>query len=277
MFPLFNRLILETNSLCNRRCPTCLRQRDPTRSRWNPDGCPKNIDLPTKTVYDVINQAAELGYKGKLGLHWFNEPLLDPRIPGFAAYAKKKGLPFVYLATNGDILLSRTRHRGSRPARRLARKLDAALDQIVISLYASHPVAFIRPLRESNPVKFRSYRRLLGSLFPNTEVVFAGRHVTTHYSPRYHLKNYIERMVERTCWTLCHNRMIVSYTGEMAFCCEDIMFNWDLGTVYDQSLVDLWFSPHHQKILEVLSKRGGRHTYKYCETCPRYGRPLDKV
>lgn len=240
MISLFSKLLIETHSSCNRECATCMRQNDPGRSRWI-RGVRRNVDLPDETVYRILDEAGDLNFKGQVGFVWFNEPLMDPRLPSFAAYAKTRGL-YVYIATNGDLLTPE-----------LALELDGLLNHIFISLYPG--------AREP---------RYFQSLFKKTRIDWGGPHMTSHFSPRRDLQTLISRRHMRPCVNP-QNRMIITYTGEMALCCEDLACNFNLGSIHGRSLTDLWYSLHHQEIVEALSKPGGRQAYPYCRICPREG------
>lgn len=239
MIKLFEKLLIETHSACNRRCVTCLRQNHPHAGIRR-----EYLELPGEIVKGLVDEAQDLRFKGPVGFHWFNEPLLDSRIPSFVRYAKDRGL-YTYIITNGDLL-----------THELASQLDGALDEIHVSLY--------------DPENREAVKECFRQLFVKTRVKFWGGHLTTHLSPRQDLKALIQKYAERPCWNPRY-RMIVSYTGDMALCCEDIACSWDLGNVRDHSLKDLWFNFRHKKILEVLNQPGGRHAYAYCETCPRDG------
>lgn len=236
---MFKKLLIETHSACNRACPTCMRQNDP-RARARRE----YIELPAEIVHSVIDQATQLRFKGPVGLVWFNEPLMDPRIPVFARYVKQRGL-YVYVTTNGDLLTPE-----------LAMEFDGVLNHIGVSVYGPDPEG-----------KRHAYFR---SLFQKTPVWFYGEHVVTHFSPHSLLHSCIKKRIERRCWNP-QNRLIITYTGEMAFCCEDLACNFNLGNIRDHSLEELWFNKRHQRMLFVLNQQGGRHNFPYCEICPRTG------
>lgn len=80
--PLWYIFLLESQAYCNLTCQYCPRNTDPTRSRFR-DGEPIREKMPTEKVHDLINQAAELGYGGWIGFHFFCEPTCDPRLVSF--------------------------------------------------------------------------------------------------------------------------------------------------------------------------------------------------
>lgn len=208
------------------------------------------VELPAETVENILDQAQQLGFKGPVGLSWFNEPLLDPRIPQFVRYAKQKGLG-TYLVTNGDPLTPE-----------LARELDGILGEVRISIYDYL----------GDPDGTKSAETHFINLFTKTRVVFmSGIHLTTHFSPR---RESLQTLIELHVGSICVKpqvQMIITCTGEMAVCCEDIACNWKLGNINDKSLKQLWYSPEYQKIIEILSQPRSRYTYPLCKICPRPG------
>ena len=241
--PMFEFLVVETHSYCNRRCRTCIRQNDPAKSRFK-NGEPIRKFMDSDTVYSILDQAAcNIGFRGDVCLWYFNEPLIDHRIPEFAKYAKNMGFK-VQVTTNGDYL-----------TRELAEKLDGVLDQLFVSVYN----------RKTLESKRAQYQRL----FRKTKVTCAGLHVITHFSPHTGLANLIEAHKNRPCPSALRH-FIIDYKGEMMMCCEDLSGNFKLGNVHDTPLEELWFGQKHSKIVSDLQKPNGRLAYPYCATCPIY-------
>lgn len=265
MIDIFNNLIIEINSLCNRTCPTCLRQTDPTMSRWNEDGTPKIIKLPDKIVYSVIDQAVEMGYKRWVYFYFYSEPLLDwQRFFKFIRYAKNRGLQ-PYLYTNGDILT---------PDNPDTTKIAKLIDELIVGFVIDRYYITMDHIPTAKAIARTKY---LEGLFKRklsweSANLLYGEHMTNHHSPR---KQELENLTKlRQNWpSPCYltPRMIIDYKGEMLLCCEDIMGNWDLGNIHDSSLTELWHSPKHQKIVKTLAEFGGRLKYDYCSICPLKG------
>lgn len=245
------KILIETCSICNRECPTCLRQNDPKQSRWF-EGEKEDRSMPYNTVFKIINQAIEFGFKVPIGFVWFNEPLQDTRLVEFAEYAHDKGF-YVYTTTNGDLLTDE-----------LAKELDAVLNHIDISIYRFQK-------QPDYDLQLMEYYK---KLFQNTKVMFSwgGKqgHVVTHYSPDPRKNELIQKYNNNACYNP-QSRLIITYSGDMALCCEDLACNWNLGNINDNNLKELWYSKRHQKIIEVLNMSGSRYAYEYCEYCPRDG------
>jgi len=243
--PLWSIFLLETQSYCNLRCPNCQRNTEPTKSRFR-GGQPIKEQMPTEKVRDLIDQAAELGYRGIVLFCYYNEPMCDPRLVSFVKYARRKGmLPKV--ATNGTLLTDA-----------LCKQLDGVIDGIVIGVANRKP-------RDYWLARFRRTRRV--SVFINRP----GAWSITHFSPQ---KGRLQAAIRKNINAPCHiprTRLIIGYDGEMCLCCDDLSHNFDLGNAFEQSIEELWWSEKHVKIIRTLSVAGGRLKYPYCRTCPATG------
>lgn len=238
---LFDELNIETQSTCNRVCPTCLRQSHPDKAALA--GRFAVNQMPADLVRSLIDQAVTLGFNRWICLQHFNEPLQDNRIADFGRYARGK-FEGVVIHSNGDLLTPE-----------MAQRLDGAFDVIRIALYGGN--------------KAQRAARIV-DLFRDTAIDFTdGEHITTHHAPRIELVDKVAEYVDRPCEREAQMRCIIGYNGKMLLCCEDINGIYDLGNANDTPLRDLWFGERHAQILETLSQPGGRRAYAYCATCPR--------
>lgn len=247
----FQRLLIETCSICNRECSTCLRQNDPTRSRWIGEERQHEY-MPSDLVHKILNEALEFDHKFMIGFVWFNEPLLDERLPEFAQDAKDKGF-YVYTTTNGEFLTGG-----------LAKKLDGVLNHIDISIYGV----------ENDFDGVQQLEQYYENLFHETKVQFSWGgmkgHTISHYSPDSGLSEAIKKHSGWACYSPS-TRLIITHSGEMAFCCEDIALSWNLGNASDKTLKELWYNPRHQATMKALSTSGTRPLFDLCRSCPRCG------
>ena len=230
----FPKVEIETSSYCNRRCPTCVRNSYPDRTKvesWFTENY-----LPDDVVYNLIDQLEKMSFRGDLGLQHYNEPLLDPRIVNFGKYAKTKNIfNEVSFHTNGDFL-----------APEMIENLDGVFHRISISL-------FHYPMHQ----------------FKKTKIVLVGDdHITSHFSPKPDFDTLVQRNRDAPC-DYPFRGMYVNHLGEFLLCCEDFLGHFDLGNVKDRTLEELWFSEKHQEILLNLEKPNSRHLYPHCAICSR--------
>lgn len=253
-FPLFNDLNIETIGSCNRTCPSCLRQSHPKAREHKALPLLRTVEhevgkgekLPEEVFRSVVDQAADLGFAGKVVLQFFNEPFLDDRLPLLGAYVRTR-LPESQLVacSNADFLTTER-----------AKAVDGIFHKLNVSLYM--PKA--RKLRRRAEVR---------AMFSKTKLEFrGGMHVVTHYSPDEGLERAIENVKDQPC-TFFSRMLIVTASGDVAYCCEDVAAEFGLGNVKNKTLREIWYSEKNQKLTADLSKPGGRLRHPYCASCPR--------
>lgn len=240
---LFAEIGIETMASCNRRCPTCLRNSSPEEgiSSWFSDK-----KLPIEIIEKVAKELGGVGYYKTIWLQHFNEPLLDGRLPIIAELIKKNvSLARLLVNTNGDLL-----------TKEIALNLDGLFDTMYVSCYSSEEVA------KQKYLEFKD-------VFKKTKLMCRRVvHTTTHFSPNKNLNEKIQENKENAC-TSIRGKTIIDHLGNMLLCCEDMPPHFDLGNVYNDSIITLWTSKKHVEILETLSARGGRFKYPFCSICPR--------
>lgn len=198
-------------------------------------------------VYDLIDQVAELGFKGKIGFHRLSESFLDPRIFDFISYAKKKGMRYVD-STNGDVLKSNPD---------LCNKLDGVADGLVIGLYD-----YKNFFEKQKKIVFWERK------FKKTEIRFSLplenlkiRRNSEIYSEYADNEAVLEQPCSRT------SNLKVRYDGEVSLCCQDDLCSFGLGNVFESNIKDIWFSEKYIELVEDLKKPGSRRKYELCKKC----------
>lgn len=230
---------LETSSMCNRVCPTCIRNSTPDRDSvadWFNESY-----LPMETIEELFRQLGRGRFICSLYLSFYNEPLLDSRILDIATMAKAYGKQRIRVAlvTNGDFLTPE-----------LASKLDDVLTWIEISIYKNG-----RRRIHRSTVYFES-------LFKKARVVTRSKHIVSHYNSACVL----------TDETLCSqhlNRLVINHKGEYILCCEEMIPHFGLGKFPDTSIIDYYWGEKRSAVIQDLHVDGKRQLYPYCKICPR--------
>lgn len=246
-FPLFQKLLVELQSNCNRNCFFCNRPGDTSGLRFR-DGERVIQRMPDEHIVSIIDQAAELGFKGHIAFHHMSEAFLDSRVVEYAHYAKEKGM-IPYAHTNGDVLRYQP----------FTSKMAAdVFEYMVIGLYDYKTKAekveeekFWKERLQGTIVKF-SY---VGNMYPRA-----------HTKPSERLKR------KKACYPsgVCSRpfkRLIVHYDGGVALCCEDMEETFYLGNAFETPIEEIWFSEKHMEIVRSLNI-GGRYLYSLCRKCP---------
>jgi hypothetical protein len=240
---IFQWLDLETISTCNRTCPTCLRNSHPSREAVKSWFEPHYMD--EKVIEEALRQVQEMEFEGGVRLSHFNEPLMDERLPDLAWLVREYGYK-PYINTDGDYITPD-----------LAKRLDGAFHQIIVSLYMKEPLKSERAA-------------WIPTLFKETEIqiITESDHIPSHFSPKFDVATLARQYVENTCREPAM-RCIINHRGQFTLCCEDLIGNFDLGTFPETSIKDYWFGEKHTKIHDTLAEQGGRHWHSYCESCPK--------
>lgn len=239
--PLFKTASIETSSLCNRTCKTCIRNSYSNKERIAP--WHNQNFLPFGLIYGIGEQLRDMGFTENICLSHYNEPLLDHRLDIIVKYFKSLGcFSSVYFHTNGDYMTPT-----------FAEELDGWVDKIIVSLYMD---------KKSERIEW------IKSLFKKTVIDSTdGNHITSHYSPRENLKAKIAEHLPTEC-KIPQTTMIINHQGQYLLCCEDIVGRFDLGSFPETNIKDYWYGDKHVGIVNTLIANG-RGAYQYCRICPR--------
>ena len=151
---------IEVAAVCDLACPFCFRQTFAT---------PDKI-IEDELCYRIIDQAVDMGVPS-LKFNWRGEPLLNPRLPEYIAYAKQRGILETIINTNATKL---------DPA--VSGKLiDAGLDLMIYSFDGGTKDTYerMRPGRFApnsfdavygNIRRFAELRDRRGAVFPRTKI-----------------------------------------------------------------------------------------------------------
>jgi len=240
-------LEMDIHSFCNRDWEWCPRYFDRSGVRKDNTGEKIRKSMPTEKVYNIIDQANALGYKGIVKLHRLSEGLLDYRYIKFAEYIKEKGMKLSE-DTNGDIL---------RNNPELCSKLDGLASELRIGLYDYRDEYSKQKEMEYWQKKF--LKSLVRFSLP-LEECFIRKNTKYCYDAKY------EKILDEPCFQP-YIYFLIRYDGMVSLCCEDDQCNFELGNVFKQSLEEIWWSRKHIHIAKTLFKPGGRYCFKLCSKC----------
>lgn len=249
-FPLFQKLLIELQSNCNRNCFFCNRAGDTSGKRFK-DGKRVIRAMPSEYVMVLMDEAYKLGFRGQVAFHHMSEAFLDDRIIQTANWAKDYGM-HPYAHSNGDRL---------RRDENLCREAAEVFEYMVIGLYdyktgkeKREEEKFWKERLKGTVVKF-SY---VGNVYPRA-----------HTRPSERMKKKKVVYPSAIC-SRPFKRLLVHYDGGVALCCEDMEEDFDLGNAFKAYIKDIWFSEKHIQIVKDLNE-GFRYKYPLCVTCPIKG------
>lgn len=227
-FPMFKQVLIETRTDCNNHCPFC-----PHAFNNKPLGI---MDWVCYT--NIINQLCDIQYNGRVALMLSNEPLLETRLEKMIEYAKGKSQRlFLDITTNGRLLT----------VPMVDRLFKLGLDNININDYRGdrdiHPEKwspYLEPIYMAygNNPKVSFKRRRLDEKLPN----YAGNIPQNFNSEKFGFCNYPFR------------KLTIAYNGNVLLCCDDFMYDTNLGNVMTDKLIDCWNHQYLNKIRLSLLK-----------------------
>lgn len=240
--PLFDHVEVETYNRCNGGCSFC------PVSKQN-DSRPEK-KMSRQLFEKIMDELAEIDYKGRLALFSNNEPFLDDRIVEFHKYAREK-LPNakMHLFTNGTLLTIET-----------FKQIITYLDELIIDNYSQNltmipSVKAIEKYCIDNPefikkvtIVLRKQQEILttrGGEAPN-------RKILTDYSGD-------------SC-LLVFRQMIIRPDGKVSLCCSDPLGKNTLGNLNESTLCAIWNGEKFRQVREQIKKgRGSIAQCKYCD------------
>lgn len=215
---------IEINTDCNRKCCYC-----PNSKRPPGESSPQYME---KNLYQkIIGELKELGFKGRLSYHFYNEPLLHPNLEDIIMYTSDR-LPEArqVLYTNGDLLDDRKYHS----------LLEWGVHHLVVTQHDSKPF----PQRPRQTV-----------LHPDW-LTLTNRGGTLLKSPG---------TLDLPC-LVPYKMLIISYDGKVLLCYEDAQKTQVKGDVNDRDITAVWFSDTFEAARKELEK-GNRVINDVCRYC----------
>lgn len=220
---LFKMVEVEINSRCNKRCVYCPVSIDPPRDQ------PK---LMEPTLYArLLDELVRLGFDGRLSYHFYNEPLLHPRILDIVGQTHER-VPAVrqVLYSNGDLLTDELH----------ARLSEAGISRFIITSHDHKPV----PVRPNQVI-----------LMPeDLNITNRGGALVS-----------LSKTLTLPCFAPS-TMMIVTVTGDVLLCYEDYYRTETFGNIREMPLDEIWYSPRLEEIRRRLVC-GDRTATPVCGQC----------
>ncbi|MFH1479047.1 MAG: radical SAM/SPASM domain-containing protein [Candidatus Omnitrophota bacterium] len=260
---------LETHAFCNRRCVFC-----PNASI---DRLDKAKVLPEATFKKIIDELSDLGYKGSIRFHRFNEPLGLDIIFDRIKYAREK-LPNVLLGfhSNGDYVTSGV----------IDRLEEIGMNFLHISLYIDYNIPYFK-LRKSAVDQSNRYfkkrglkaiRLKAGENLTRYRIITKKMDVTL-FVPNIRLQGndrggYLEELHKKKprvspCVSPFRG-LYIDWTGDVLPCCNlrgdiELQKKFIMGNIKDHSLEEVYFSEASNRIRKMLVGYNEKEdACKYC-------------
>ncbi|MEJ2267757.1 MAG: SPASM domain-containing protein [Nanoarchaeota archaeon] len=215
---------IETQTDCNLSCKICPVSKN-SREHYR---------MEKSTFKNIVDQLADLNYEGSFSPHYYNEPLLDERLPDFLDYFKTK-LPKsqIIIFTNGTEL---EKEGGLELFRNL---INNGADGIVVTRY--------------NPKKKFNFAKKL-SEEERKSFVYRVLKKNSILSNRIGLVDPKNPHTRKRCFEPS-TKMVIDAYGFIKWCCNvysTILGKYSFGNVNEESLIDIWNKPIFETFREKL-------------------------
>lgn len=218
----------ETITTCNRRCIYC------PNSRFERSLLKNERRMDTALFYKLINELSKIGFIGRFSPNFYDEPLMDKRLPSLLKYVRTK-LPFanISLYSNGDLLTIEL----------YKRLVASGVNTFYIAQHSQEEQPSMKVLIE--------YRQLHG-----------GGDVELMYRKLYpgeitNRAGLIESgcPLEGRCCRRPSDIVTIDVDGNVILCCNDYFSSVIFGNIRNENLLDVWNKSDYKKLRKQL-KRG---------------------
>lgn len=201
-------IAIETSGECNYRCSYCPVSIAPLRKG----------NLNEQIFQSIIDELMPDDGSFQLRFHFYNEPLLDDRLPRLINYARRR-LPSTYirLVTNGQLL----------DVEYIEILFSSGVDQIAASCHKEEVFVKLAEICNNNPEWNLELRKTFSSS------VWSDRRGTVDLQS-HGFKRTIPAGVQK--WGCSFVTLQIDYQGKVHMCCEDFNSELVLGNVVDESL-----------------------------------------
>jgi len=229
---LFRNILIETTSICNRKCSYCPVSKYPRKKAF----------MKEETVRKIIDELAEIKYRGKVCFHFFGEPLLDKRLEKFVRYTREK-LPKskISIYSNGDFLTPEL----------FLNLIKAGVSNFMITMHGtewSKSMEDTIKFAEEHP-EYKDYLNCITKLYLEN---------------RGGLVKIEEIKKRKRCFDPIHAASVV-YSGDVVLCCEDYFGKYSYGNVNNEKLIDIWNKESFKKIRKECAR--GIYNLEICKKC----------
>jgi len=226
---------IETTNRCNmlkehKKCPLAKR-----REKFG------DCVLDVKVIKDVLRMLNEYGFKGRIGLHHYAEPLVDERILDIIKLCRElcpKGK--VNIWTNGVLLTKAFAEE----------MLRAGVYWLRVSAYSEVEYQRLTPIIEELHLNFVDKKCEIFKQDLDNRISVYDNQVSNLNKP---------------CLVV-QDLLTINSMGELQLCCNDYLVAYRFGNVYETPLMDILKNSNYLEMREALLL-GKRYKYDICSRC----------
>ncbi len=227
---------IETQTSCNRVCCYC-----PNSKYSRPYS---RLDLPL--LEKIFRELAELNFCGRVSFHFYNEPLLDERLPDIVGRVRSM-LPAVRIViySNGDFLDLETF--------RLLVRCGCDLLLITVQENAVHDNEWIKQL------SFQERQRLIYQTHKNPRILYTNRGGLIPWIAK------PNKPLAVPC-TAPATTLVIPASGNVILCYEDYLEKTAMGNLANDTIANIWTSKKFSQLRSRLID-GDRTATELCKSC----------
>lgn len=238
----FPEILIETTSHCNYRCPFCPQGRTPRPEAYMTDAFFQRI----------IDELADMKYRGMVALNVNNEPLTHPHIVDFARLVSEK-LPACepLIITNGSLLteeMFKAFLSMNNPPR--LKINDYTRGHKVLARVRDYLKHLPPHLRDTDHV--RLHKRSFDESMNNRAGNIPGA------TPKGHERQLMCMLPFR--------ELLIAADGTVPLCCSDYRYEAVMGDARTQSLMEIWTGEPFAAVRRGLME-SGRGAVPLCRNC----------
>lgn len=224
---------IETDWCCTRHCWYCLKLN-------------KGVTMTEELFQSIILSLKTWGFKGRISLHSYNEPLLDKRLCEFIKFVKVY-LPNcpVVIYSNGDLLTKKM----------MSQLIVAGMDKIMVSIH--DPTSDTKALELAQIASDYPAMTLMDFREGYRNVALWSRGKEELVKKIGEMKKYSRCYLIYTC--------VVRSDGNIVLCCQDGLEEYVMGSLTTNTLQQIWESLRFKKIRQQVSR--GIFTLPICRQC----------
>jgi radical SAM protein with 4Fe4S-binding SPASM domain len=237
----FRNVLIETTTICNRKCIYC-----PNYTIGRPEA-----KMEERVFYKIIDSLKNINYNGQISPHIVCEPLLDDRIIPFIKYMRVN-LPDVHIKffTNGDFLT----------IDKYLELVDAGVNSFGIAQHSKNPSKTIVEMLEY--IK-KHHKKLYNVRYYNMHNEFYHKHNSDGYLSN--IGGTVDVKVKKRSYCHVVNEVAIDYQGNIRVCCEDYTSSVIFGNINEREISDIWYDKEYVKIRKMINN--GIWPYEMCKKC----------
>lgn len=236
---LFRVIEIELNTACNRSCPYC------PNSLFDKGALNKNKKIKWALFKKIIDELAELEFKGRISPHFYGEPLLNNDLEKFLLYIKKR-IPqtTINIFTNGDYL-NVTKFN-------LLKKVGVNKLNITAHSQNKNYLTNIKKIIDTNN---KSNNKI--------EIEFTSLLVYDNRGGVLTLKKETDK---KKCFFPSRD-LIINYKGDVLLCCNDYFSKYIFGNLQKEKIINIWKNKNFKKIRKNIES--GVYELDICKKCKK--------